>query len=142
VTNRWGWVAIRSVAALRATVRSVVGVRQRKHRWVYVAVLCNVLFLTVVPALEPLGKVPLFIFPLTLVFVIQFFRPTLLLWLVLVASLLVRTILFLQLGAKDLPGAHEYVAWFWFVVWDLLPIGLLLWAHPRAIEKRGVMVSA
>jgi len=109
---------------------------------VYVAVLSNVLFLTLVPALEPLGKVPLFVFPVALLFVIQFFRPTLLSWFVLVATLLVRTIVFLQLGGEDLPGAHEYAAWFWFVVWDLLPIGLLLWAYPRAIDKRGGLVSA
>src|SRR5271157_3103041 len=104
---------------LWAVMRRTVSVREKKRRWVYVAVLCNVLFLIFVPALEPLGKVPLFIFPLAVLFVVQFFWPTLLVWFVLLATLLAREIAFLRL--VDLPGIHEPVAWFWFVVWDLLP---------------------
>jgi hypothetical protein len=110
--------------------RVLLRVREKKHRWVYIVVLCNFLFLILVPAFEPLGRVPFFVFPIAVLFVIQYWRPTVPGWFVLLAILLVREMYFFHY--VPLPGAHKPAAWFWLVVWDLVPIGLLLWAFPRA----------
>jgi hypothetical protein len=118
----------------KALVGKLLAIRTKTRRWVYIVVLCNVLFLALVPALEPLGKIPLFVFPVTCLFVIQFIWPTLFLWSVLLGTLLIREIDWLLVVRFH--GVHDYVAWFWYVVWDVVPIALLLWARPR-VSKSG-----
>jgi hypothetical protein len=53
----------------------------------------------------------------------------------LLATLLIREIGWL--AVVHLPGVHEYVAWFWYAVEDLLPVALLLWARPRVSRQEG-----
>ncbi|MDR3678039.1 MAG: hypothetical protein P4N24_21340 [Acidobacteriota bacterium] len=102
-------------------VRNLVAHRAKKRRWVYGPILCMVLFILLWATEE--GLTSLWYVPIIALIVIQYFRPTLLLWFSLLALFAAYTVgIVVQ---ASFPA--DYVG----LPLGLVPTAALLWAYPR-----------
>jgi hypothetical protein len=109
-------------------IRIAVQTRSSQNRWVYI--LCGILVGTLaVPSVAMEGSIVAVLPYLALIFacVVQFLRPTLLVWAILMLAFVVYTVAvvahFRQLTTDDLVV---------FLPVGLIPTMALLWAWPRA----------
>ena len=103
-------------------VRNLVARRSKGRRCVYLLPLSVVLFFMLWAMHE--GPLPLIMYvPLTVLIMVQYFRPTLLLWFLLLALFGAYTIaVYIRTGPPDV---------YYAVPFGLLPFVALLWAYPR-----------
>jgi len=120
-----GVVGEETMARLLDIFSKLLARRTRKRRWVYAPIL-GIVFLFFMWATEE-GLTALWYIPIMVIIIVQYLRPTLLLWTLLLAMFGAYTIAVL--------GHASFLRDYYGVPFGLLPTIALLWAYP----KRGLV---